>query len=467
MALVVLATLVGAALVWGTAVVPATRLLPAVIGGFGGLAIIMGGPVWCLAAIGGLATLASPTEFVRIGPIDIQLADVFYVALLVWVAARAAKPSRNSLKSSVWLAVRGPLFFLVAYIGLSVLRVTLLDPSYGPVSMLSWLRLVQTASLAWIATLVIRSPSNLRVLLSLVTAAGVLAVGAAVVEQIQTGGLSEGGRFGGFLNPNTLGLVSGLLIVVSVFGGISRRGWLIIVLVLLGLVGLFLGRSVGGIIGTVLTVSVGLLSLRRLTLRGADRALRTVLAGIVTGLVALGLIAAARPEVLPTSPAFRYSTASHRLVLASAGWHLFLQNPIVGVGWQRSASAGVIGDPEIAAALRDQFPNLNPYFFPDVSVTSVHNAYVQVLAELGLVGAVLFGLLVVRAVRSARFLRMRLRVGSVRDRQTLVLGLGLLLILIWWNDNPIFGGQTETMLAALFLGGLASIVPTEHAATPD
>ena len=31
----------------------------------------------------------------------------------------------------------------------------------------------------------------------------------------------------------------------------------------------------------------------------------------------------------------------------------------------------------------------------------------------------------------------------------------LIVVLIWWNDNPLYGGQPETLLAALALGTLA------------
>lgn len=33
--------------------------------------------------------------------------------------------------------------------------------------------------------------------------------------------------------------------------------------------------------------------------------------------------------------------------------------------------------------------------------------------------------------------------------------LVLIVVLIWWNDNPLYGGQPETVLAALALGTLA------------
>ena len=37
------------------------------------------------------------------------------------------------------------------------------------------------------------------------------------------------------------------------------------------------------------------------------------------------------------------------------------------------------------------------------------------------------------------------------------MSLGLLLVLIWSNDNPLFGGEVDTVIPALFVGALAAI----------
>jgi hypothetical protein len=53
---------------------------------------------------------------------------------------------------------------------------------------------------------------------------------------------------------------------------------------------------------------------------------------------------------------------------------------------------------------------------------------------------------VLRAVRADQALYLCMRA-------TLVL---LVVILIWLNDNPLYGAQTETVLLAIFLGIFAS-----------
>jgi O-antigen ligase len=163
-----------------------------------------------------------------------------------------------------------------------------------------------------------------------------------------------------------------------------------------------------------------------------------------------------RPTNLPWASGFGDSTTVNRLILADAGVRLFAEHPLVGIGWQRTPLE--IGAPELNAALRKEWGDgVNPDFFPKgAHGASAHNAYVQILAESGAVGFLAFlaalisigaGIVrVLRAVRPHRLLYLCMRV-------TLVM---LLVIMIWLNDNPLYGAQPETVLMALFLGMFAS-----------
>jgi hypothetical protein len=86
----------------------------------------------------------------------------------------------------------------------------------------------------------------------------------------------------------------------------------------------------------------------------------------------------------------------------------------------------------------------------------VHNTYVQILADLGVVGFALFAAALASiAVGATRVLRQA-RDGPLWPH-AMCASLGLLLILLWLNDNPLYGGQVETILLALLVGIVAAI----------
>ena len=136
---------------------------------------------------------------------------------------------------------------------------------------------------------------------------------------------------------------------------------------------------------------------------------------------------------------------------------MFESNPVFGVGWRRSDAPEVIGDRDITLALRTRFQGANPEFFPDVTPTSVHNSYLQVLAELGAIGLLALAFMIaavgagmVRIVRS-------LPRGDPLWAPARALVLVALLVLVWLNDNPLYGGQVETVMLAVAVGGVLAI----------
>ena len=150
----------------------------------------------------------------------------------------------------------------------------------------------------------------------------------------------------------------------------------------------------------------------------------------------------------------------------------FRPSPNFGVGFSRSVLPEVLADPSLTSGLHRWFPNARVDLFPDLSncliehqftgagptsscqVGSVHNVYIQVAAEEGLIGLltlVVVALIVRRRVRSLRACARDPAILATLRWATLL----LIVVLIWWNDNPLYGGQPETLLAALALGILA------------
>jgi O-antigen ligase len=433
------------------------QIAAAAIGIATATAVMLSGPVGCIAAIGALAVLPLLPAVSIGGGAGLFAADAFFGAAVCWWAMRAA-----------WLRTQrrtpspvhgGPVLLFLGFVGLTLLYVAVVDPGRLQVSLISWLRLLETASLGWLAAAFLRSRRDVTVVLGAIALAGVVAVVLALAGGIGVANAGPlGVRGGGVVNPNQLGLVSGLMILIATFGALGPSLLHRVPLGLIGAVGLVQARSVGSLTAT----SVALLLALAFAVAPARRAvgvasLRAILALGIAIAVAFGLATVIRPENLPTSQNFRSSSAGARTVLAAAGIELVERNPVIGVGWRRSEEPEVIGDPELNAELRARFRGTDNARFPDVAPASVHNAYIQVAADLGLIG---LGLLILMFASLARDIRAAVK--PVRRRthewaQLWVMAWGLLLIAIWWNDNPIYGGQTETVIPALLVGAIAGL----------
>jgi O-antigen ligase len=423
------------------------------------------GPVLCLAAIGGLGAAGWLPVIAQFGGVDLTLADVFYVGAVVgwtsgWLkeSASAASPARaRSLIPQV------PALLFLAFAGLTLWHVQAVTPGELGDSLISWLRVVQTASLAWLAAAVIETKRDLTVVLGAIAAGGSVAVLLALEQAITRGGNPLVDRYGATLTANPLGLVSGLLLVFAVCGTPSSRRSHRVTLGLTGLLGLVLAKSVGAFVATGLALAVGASFAGRRT--PLDRAARLVVALAIAGVLVFGLVQFLRPSAVPTDPGFTESSTSQRIILGAAGLEVFERNPVIGAGWQRSSSPTVIGDPEIASELRSRFPAAEQGFFPDVNPSSVHNTYVGVLADLGLIGVALFAAAIVSIGWGAQRVLERVRGSELRPfaRSS---ALGLVVILLWLNDNPIHGGQVETIVLAILVGVLAAVGKRVGAASP-
>jgi O-antigen ligase len=414
------------------------------------------GPVVCLAGIGGLAAAGWLPVLDHFGGVDATLADVLYVGAVAGWAAGALK--ENSDAGSGTRAGERipqlPAILFLAFAGLTLWHVQAVDPGGLEDSLISWLRLIETASLAWLAAAVLGTRRDVTLVLTAVAVGGTVAVALALEAGLSGGGDLLEGRYTGSLNVNALGLVSGLLLMLAATRGVSRRAAYRLALGGTGVVGLFLAKSVGAFIATGLALALAAgLAGRRGQLQ---RATRVVVALTIAGVVVFGLVQVLRPTSIPTEASFRESSASQRIIVGAAGLEVFERNPVIGAGWRRSDSPMVIGDAEIASELRSRFPRAKEEFFPDVNPTSVHNTYIQVLADLGLVGFALFAAALISIGLGITKLLRRERDGELWP-QAWGASLGLVLILLWLNDNPLYGGQVETILLALLVGIVAAI----------
>jgi O-antigen ligase len=381
-----------------------------------------------------------------VGPLSLRPADFFYVALVLWAVAR---PSRRRPADIGQV----PIALLLLVLGVSLIPVAAESFGLFTSPFVSWLRLVQTLSLVWVLPKVLDDESDRQFAANAVMVAAALEVGRALLQAFP-GGLS-GDRLSGSIGPNAIGLLAAVMLVLALHMprlSVPSRAVVFGIAVL----GLFTAKSVGSLAALGVTLAVvGFGRVGDEHLGRALRPLRVLLLGI--GLVAI--VGVLRQEALPGSAEFRSGSAQQRLILATAGLEEFQAHPFIGVGWQRSADPSIIGDPQLNADLHEQFGDIRADFFPDTKggVSSVHNAYVQVLAEAGLVGALaLFGV-VIACWRRIRALRRKL-VGTEALVARAVCS-ALIVNVLWFNDNAIFGAQPETVLLGTTLGILASFRP--------
>lgn len=420
------------------------------------VAVVMVGPVACVAAIAAVMASGLAPDIAQFGELDFTLADVFYAGLVGWwllAIVRRTQQRPPTVRPRVSFG-QGVAILFLAYAGLTVGKVAISDPGGLGNSLVSWLRLVQTASLAFLAASVIETKRDVRMVLSATAAAAVVGV---AVGALAGGDLLVDRSKAGSLGPNVLGLLSGLLLLIAAFGGVTRKAQYRIVLAAIAVVGLLLAKSVASFVATGLVLALGA-SLVSTSPRAANkRAMRAVLAFSLAGILVFSLVQFLRPEATPNSSSFRESSTAQRIILGATGLEIFAHNPIIGAGWRQSSSPAVTGDREIALEIRRRFPDARPAFYPDVNPGSVHNTYVQVLADLGSVGFVLFVAMIVAIARRVMQLLRRLGRDHELWPQASVMALSLLLVLIWLNDNPLFGGQPETVIPVIFVGALAAM----------
>lgn len=392
----------------------------------------------------------------EVGPFTFRIPDAVMGILLTAILFRSL-PAGKLRYAREWWLVFSPLVGFVLYIGASLVLVAFYVPSFLPDAVASYARLIATMAFAWLLAVSVRREEDLGMLMRSVIALGLVSIGIGMWEAWSSSKWQGvlAGRAAGLLGINTFGQVSGLLVL---YGFIAYRfrqpfsAWGLPVV--LGLTGLTLSKSVSSTLATFGSLAIGwvLSEKRRLVKRRATRAAIAATITVPVLVAAIWLLRTADVRGLAT---LEGGSLAQRLMIAYAGLRIFTEHPIFGVGWQASSTSVFIGDPELNATLMAAFPAFPRHYFFFEQPTSLHNMYIQILAELGLIG---FGLFLYGAIRTGRVVIWILRElpkQSPYKGWATFCALGLVYLLIWWNTNPLYGGQTETILAFSFLSVLA------------
>jgi O-antigen ligase len=230
-----------------------------------------------------------------------------------------------------------------------------------------------------------------------------------------------------------------------------------------------LGMIVAGAVASLLGLATALVVLAIVLLLRRELAVRrlasvavvsvVVLAGIVairgSDLDAFARFLGAKPGTSQPQPT-KVQTYAHRTLLAWLGWQIFVDHPLLGVGWEGSAEPANFLR-YIPAAHR-RFPDEAPLAFPSAAPGrqyGVQNSWIQALADLGVVGlalwASLFAIVAWLAGRAAVVL------GSPAALYALL--AAALLVWLWTAQGFVAGIPLDALTFLAFGLGVARLRP--------
>lgn len=225
-----------------------------------------------------------------------------------------------------------------------------------------------------------------------------------------------------------------------------------------GAIGLVLSGAITGFVG------VALAGIAVLGVAARRRQLTTKRASVLIGssiVVVLGILLIRGGEIrrivegLETAPSVERPVESyvHRTLLAYIGIRIFLDHPVLGVGWQGSGELENY-EPYLADAHR-RFPGVAAVAFPSPKHPwGVQNAYLQTLSDLGILG--LIALLALFVVGLVLGLRVSLRAPPGVCTAALAGPLWLLVAAGVWNGLGLVAGIPLEALTWLGFGLVAA-----------
>jgi len=334
-----------------------------------------------------------------------NLADLALLAVVGAAVAAGVGDGFGPLRAgrAVWFATGA----LVVLVFLSTLYGRLRDAGY-PTSthLVTAAKFAEYALLAPAVPLLVRLRPSRELLFAAVTAWSCIATFVAclqfvgVVDDPFRHARLPGVRAQSFLGTHDLAALSCAALAlglagIAVPGLVDRRmAWAGGVS---GAIGLTLSAALAGVAGAVLAaVAAGIVGHRRRVLTGARAlGLAGVVAAILVGslllrghelsqvLKFLGIRAGASQTTLAGS------SYTQRAVLAYVGGRIFLDHPLLGVGWQASNDVRVFA-PYVPTARR-RFPDAPPLDFPSPQHRwGVQEAVLQAGSDMGVVGILAF-----------------------------------------------------------------------------
>jgi O-antigen ligase len=302
-----------------------------------------------------------------------------------------------------------------------------------------------------IAYAAIRRPQHVRWLFAGFVAGALL----SAIAGVALGGAGEGSRdrlVGAGLNANELGALLAIAVILAGALGACRD-------LSPAARGLALSGGVAAIAALMLTASRGALLglgaslLLAPILVGPGRRLMAVLLAVVVVGCTVGYATYLAPDIVARITE-EDSTGSGRTDIWKVGWRIVEDKPIVGVGADNFANSTVHYLLEPGA-----IPN-SDYIVDTPKVA--HNIYLQVLAELGAVGLILF--LFVLAVPLVVAMRAARTFAHLGDRSMDLLTRALVIALAGWLASAFFSSAIYSKQFWMLLAVCVAVAGLSRAA---
>lgn len=363
----------------------------------------------------------------------------------------------------VWIA--GGLF--VCLVGAASLYPRLWDSAYDvPTHAVTAAKFGEYALLAPAVPLLLRRARDLELVLASLV---VWASAAALVGVLQIFGVDifdawqPGRRQPSFLGHYDLAALCGAslsfaLVCIALRPGVELPRALLVAAGIAGAVGVTVSGSAAAGIGLAAATAAVLVVAayhRRLTVR------RAVASLAVVGAVAVGILVMRGGDVdqfvrflgireQDPSAQENVQTYVQRTMLVYIGWQIFLDHPVAGAGWQSSSKEEQVYGDYLDDARRE-FPDTPALAFPSPEHPyGTQNAYVQALADLGVIGLAL--LLATFAAGLLLAARAALQAPLETALPAVLAGAWLLLVMGTWTAVGLVAGVPLDALTWIALG---------------
>ena len=393
---------------------------------------------------------------------DAYLSDFAVLAVVVTAAVAGARLGLGPLARSrvLWLAAAA--FF--AWIAFEVLYGRIHDASYAwQTHAVTAAKFLEYALLAPSVALIVRTAADLLAALWSLALWSVFATGVGIAQffgaAIFLAG-TVGRRQASFLSSADFAALSAAALVVGLVALTLPRLRLGRALGIVATASGVLGMICAGAMASVLGLATALVVLGAVALVRRELDLRRALVAAAAALVVVAGAIAIRGSDLDAFARFlgaspgeqkaaptKVETYAHRTLLVWLGYRIWLDHPVLGVGWQ-GATEPASFEPYLAAAHR-RFPDESPLAFPSRDPDrryGVQNVWVQSLSDLGVVGL----LLLVAVFGGAAWLALR---AARAGRASGYVAAGWVAVLVWlWTAQGFIAGIPLDALTWLAFG---------------